>query len=151
MYEIIGETVKSATSIKLGQIFGATTKRYKEAVTNVQYPNFFIYVVTPNITPDTKNRWNMDYLVNIRYRYVEDIETVSDLQQQLDAIGFRLLTEFTEIQLERPKKVINARYEKADGILQFFFNVRVRVSRELTEEQKMRYLSLYKQLKEEDN
>lgn len=151
MYEIIGETVKSATSIKLGQIFGATTKRYKEAVTNVQYPNFFIYVVTPNITPDTKNRWNMDYLVNIRYRYVEDIETVSDLQQQLDAIGFRLLTEFTEIQLERPKKVTNARYEKADGILQFFFNVRVRVSRELTEEQKMRYLSLYEQLKEEDN
>ena len=151
MYEIIGETVKSATSIKLGQIFGATTKRYKEAVTNVQYPNFFIYVVTPNITPDTKNRWNMDYLVNIRYRYVEDIETVSDLQQQLDAIGFRLLTEFTEIQLERPKKVTNARYEKADGILQFFFNVRVRVSRELTVEQKMRYLSLYKQLKEEDN
>ena len=56
MYEIIGETVKSATSIKLGQIFGATTKRYKEAVTNVQYPNFFIYVVTQNITPDTKNR-----------------------------------------------------------------------------------------------
>ena len=151
MYEIIGETVKSATSIKLGQIFGATTKRYKEAVTNVQYPNFFIYVVTQNITPDTKNRWNIDYLVNIRYRYVEDIETVSDLQQQLDAIGFRLLTEFTEIQLERPKKLTNARYEKADGVLQFFFNVRVRVSRELTEEQKMRYLSLYKQLKEEDN
>lgn len=150
MYEIIGESVKSATSIKLGQIFGTDIKRYKEAVTNVQYPNFFIYIVSPSIEPDTKNRWNMDYLVNIRYRYVKDIETVTDLEQNLDEIGFRLLTEFMSINLERPVKVRNARYEKADGVLQFFFNVTVRVQKELTEDEKMRILSLNERLKEED-
>ena len=161
MYEVIGESVKSAVSIKLGDIFrvattqnGQTTyvypKRYKEAVTNIQYPNFFIYQVSLDITPDTRNRWNLDYLMNVRYRYVEDVETVTNIEQQLDAVGLKLLTEFTEIQLERPVKVKNARYEKADGVLQFFFNVPVRIQRELTAEQKMEILSLNERLKKED-
>ena len=150
MYEVIGETVKSATSIKLGNIFGATTIRYKEAITNIQYPNFFIYQVSQDITPDTRNRWNIDYLMNVRYRYVEDIETVTNLEQQLDAVSLKLLTEFTEIQLERPLKVKNARCEKADGVLQFFFNVTVRVKRELTEDEKMELLELNERLKKED-
>lgn len=150
MYEVIGESVKSAISIKLGQIFGTGVKRYKESITNMQYPNFFIYQVSQDITPDTRNRWNINYLMNIRYRYVEDIETVTNIEQQLDAISLQLLTEFTEIQLERPVKVKNARCEKADGVLQFFFNVLVRIKRELTEDEKMELLKLNERLKEED-
>ena len=150
MYEIIGESVKSATSIKLGEIFGTGIKRYKESVTNVQYPNFFIYQVSANITPTTRNRWNIDYLMNIRYRYVQDVETVTKLEQNLDAMALDLMAQFTEIQLERPIKVRNARYEKADGVLQFFFNVTVMIKRQLTEDEKMRILTLNEKLKEED-
>lgn len=150
MYEIIGESVKSATSIKLGEIFGTGIKRYKESVTNVQYPNFFIYQVSANITPTTRNRWNIDYLMNIRYRYVQDVETVTNLEQNLDAMALDLMAQFTEIQLERPIKVRNARYEKADGVLQFFFNVTVMIKRQLTEDEKMRILTLNEKLKEED-
>lgn len=150
MYEIIGESIKSATSIKLGEIFGTNIKRYKESVTNVQYPNFFIYQVSANITPTTRNRWNIDYLMNIRYRYVQDVETVTNLEQKLDEMALNLMAQFTEIQLERPVKVKNARYEKADGVLQFFFNVTVMIQRQLTEDEKMRILKLNEKLKEED-
>lgn len=150
MYEVIGESIKSATSIKLSDIFGDGVRRYKESITNIQYPNFFIYQVSQDITPDTRNRWNIGYLMNVRYRYVEDVETVTNLEQQLDAISLKLLTEFTEIQLERPLKVKNARCEKADGVLQFFFNVDVRVKRELTEDEKMQLLKLNERLKKED-
>lgn len=150
MYEVIGESVKSATSIKLSNIFGDGVRKYKESITNIQYPNFFIYQVSQDITPDTRNRWNISYLMNVRYRYVEDVETVTNLEEQLDAISLKLLTEFTEIQLERPLKVKNARCEKADGVLQFFFNVNVRVKRELTEDEKMQLLKLNERLKKED-
>lgn len=152
-YEIIGESVKSATSIKLGAIFGTDIKRYKEEIQNpenVQYPNFFIYQPSANITPTTRNRWNIDYLINIRYRYVEDIETVTTLQQNLDQMALNLMAQFTEIQLERPVKVKNARYEKAEGVLQFFFNVTVMIKRQLTEDEKMRILKLNEELKREE-
>lgn len=150
MYEIIGESIKSATSIKLGEIFGTDIKRYKESIINIQYPNFFIYQVSANIESDTYNRRIINYLVNIRYRYVKDISTVSNLEENLDKMGLKLMTEFNTIQLEKPMKVLNARYEKADGVLQFFFNINVRIKKELTEEEKMQILKLNERLKEED-
>ena len=150
MYEIIGESIKSATSIKLGEIFGTDIKRYKESIINIQYPNFFIYQVSANIESDTYNRRIINYLVNIRYRYVEDISTISNLEENLDKMGLKLMTEFNTIQLEKPMKVLNARYEKADGVLQFFFNINVRIKKELTEEEKMQILKLNERLKEED-
>lgn len=131
MYEVIGESVKSATSVKLGEIFGTDTKRYKESITKMTYPNFFIHQVSTNIEPNTTNRWHIDYLINIRYRVAKDTTNITTLEQQLDAVALKLMTEFTEIQLERPIFVRNARYEKVDGVLYFFFNVTVRIQREL--------------------
>lgn len=150
-YEVIGETIKSATSIKLGSIFGTDIKRYKESITNMQYPNFFIYQVSVDIQPDTRNRWNLNYLMNIRYREVKDIETISNLEQRLDSIGLKLLTEFDTLQLGTPVKVTNARYEKADGVLQFFFNINLRIMKDEDEEKVlMRYLTLLEELKGEE-
>lgn len=150
MYEVIGESIKSATSIKLGEIFG-NIKRYKESVTNLQYPHFFIYQVSASINPDTKNRWEIEYLINLRYRYAKDANTITNIEEKLDAIALQLLAEFTEITLDKIVRVTNARYEKTeDSVLQFFFNVKVRIQRELTEEQKMMILELNQKLKEED-
>ena len=133
MYEVVGETVKSATSVKLKEIFGKETKRYKEAVSKMTYPNFFIHQLSAEIRPDTKDRWYIDYFINIRYRYAKDISYINDLEQKLDEVALKLMTEFTEIQLERPVKVRNARYEKVDGVLHFFFNVSVQVQRQMEE------------------
>lgn len=145
-YEIIGETIKSATSIKLGDIFkvatikdGVTTytypTRYKENITKPKYPSFWIIQVSQSVTPkglsntsalnSKRNRIQIDYLINIQYRLAENTETVSNLRQQLDAVGLKLNTEFTELNLEKPTKIKNARYEIVDGVLQFFFNITV--------------------------
>lgn len=157
-YIIIGETIKSATSIKLGDIFkvastvnGQTVytypKRYKENITNQTYPNFHIIQVQLNPTPegisgigtDNKysNRVRLDYLVNVQYRVAENTETISNLRQQLDAVGFRLVTEFTELNLERPTKVKNSYYEIVDGVLQFFFNITVFAVPQISESAKL--------------
>ena len=150
-YEIIGESIKSATSIKLGQIFNNPI-RYKENITNPQYPNFSIVQVDMNITPQQSirqsvlnkpiKRLQIDYLMNIQYRVAENTEEVSNLQQQLDAVGLKLLAEFDELQLELPTKIKGARYEKADGVLQFFYNITVYVNPSFDTEDTMQDLSL---------
>lgn len=150
-YELIGETIKSATSIKLGQLFD-NPKRYKENVTNQQYPNFHIIQVQLNPTPegisgigtDNKysNRIRLNYLVNVQYRLAENTETISNLRQQLDAVGFRLVTEFTQLDLERPTKVNNAYYEIVDGVLQFFFNIDVFAVPQIDEAEKLKEYEL---------
>lgn len=123
-YEIIGETIKSATSLKLGQIFD-NPKRYKEAVTKPTYPNFFINQVNLDISPAGRERVQLDYLMNIRYRVAEDTQTVNNLQQQLDEVGLKLCAELLTLDLERPTKTRNRNYEKDDGVLQFFFEITV--------------------------
>ena len=105
-YEIIGETIKSATSLKLGQIFD-NPKRYKEAVTKPTYPNFFINQVNLDISPAGRERVQLDYLMNIRYRVAEDTQTVTNLQQQLDEVGLKLCAELLTLDLERPTKTRN--------------------------------------------
>ena len=160
-YEIIGETIKSATSIKLGDIFkvatvkdGVTTytypTRYKENITKPKYPSFWIIQVSQNVTPkglsntsalnSKKNRIQIDYLINIQYRIAENTETISKLRQQLDTIGLKLNTEFTELDLELPTKIKNAYYEIIDGVLQFFFNITLFVTPELENETPMETL-----------
>lgn len=148
-YEIIGETIKSATSVKLGEIFNNPT-RYKENVTKPKYPSFWIIQVTQNVTPrglsnvsalnSKRNRIQLDYLINIQYRIAENTETVSDLRKKLDEVGLKLNTEFTELDLERPTKVKNAYYEIIDGVLQFFFNITIFAIPELAKENSMETL-----------
>lgn len=140
-YEIIGETIKSATSLKLGQIFG-NPKRYKESVVNVQYPHFFIKEVSLDVTHKGKDRLQLDYLMNIRYRIAEDLSLVTNINQQLDEVGLKLCTELTELNLERPTKTKNRTYEKDDGVLQFFFNITVFATPQTEEEEKFKELEL---------
>lgn len=143
-YQIIGETIKSAISLKLGEIFN-NPYRYKENITKPKYPNFIIIQVDANATPkglsgtsntlNTKrNRIQLDYSFNIQYRVAEDTELVHDLRQQLDDIGFKLLTNFTSINLEVPIKIKNARYEIVDGVLQFFFDITIFALPEIIDE-----------------
>ena len=150
-YEIIGETIKSAASIKLGQIFD-NPKRYKENVTKPSYPSFWIVEVNlsvQNTNIDNQsvlnkeiNRIRLDYLMNIQYRVAENTEGITNLQQQLDAVGLQLMSSFNELELELPVKVYNKSYEKVDGVGQFTFNVRVFAKPEIEQQQTMEDLSL---------
>jgi hypothetical protein len=140
-YYIIGETIKSATSIKLGQIFD-NPKRYKENITNQTYPNFHIIQVLASVTPAGRKRVQLDYLINIQYRVAQNTEDITNLQQQLDEVGLKLLTEFTELNLGRPTKVKNCNYEKVDGVGQFTFNITVYGIPEEAENIKMQELDL---------
>ena len=154
-YEIIGETIKSATSIKIGDIFKTSSivngqtvysypYRYKEAVTNVKYPHFFITQVQLTQTPRGigNGRIQLDYLVNVRYRIASDLATVTNIQQQLDAVGLKLCTELTELDLDLPTKTKNRYYEKDDGVLQFFFNITVFAMPSTEEKEKMKEFNL---------
>ena len=140
-YEIIGETIKSATSLKLGQIFEGVT-RYKEAVVNVKFPHFFINEVSLDVTHKGKDRLQLDYLMNIRYRIAEDLSVVTNVNQQLDEVGLKLCTQLTELDLELPTKTKNRTYEKDDGVLQFFFNITVFAKPGTEEEEKFKDLEL---------
>lgn len=143
-YEIVGETIKSATSLKLGQIFGNDVIRYKESVVNVKFPHFFITQVNLTQTPKGvgNGRVQLDYLVNIRYRIASDLAQITNIQQQLDAVGLKLCNELTELDLELPTKTKNRNYEKDDGVLQFFFNITVFAMPQTEEKEKFKKYEL---------
>ena len=143
-YEILGETIKSATSLKLGQIFGNDVIRYKESVVNVRFPHFFITQVNLTQTPKGvgNGRVQLDYLVNIRYRIASDLAQITNIQQQLDAVGLKLCNELTELDLELPTKTKNRNYEKDDGVLQFFFNITVFAMPQTEEKEKFKKYEL---------
>ena len=156
-YAVIGETIKSATSIKIGEIFktasivdGKTVytypKRYKENITNPQYPNFNIIQVNVNVEHAGKTRLQLDYLINVQYRVAENTEVVSNLQQRLDEVGLKLCAELTELQLELPTKTKNRYYEKVDGVCQMFFNITVYANPETEESPKMQVLDFEENL-----
>ena len=151
-YEIIGETIKSAISLKLGEIF-TNSKRYKENITNPIYPSFWIIQVNlaqspagltnrNRVTNTPIKRMQLDYLMNIQYRVAENTEGITNLQQQLDNVGLKLNIEFNEIDLELPTKVYNKNYEKIDGVGQFTFNITVYANPETEDETKMQILDL---------
>lgn len=170
-YYITGEMIKSAVSIKLGQIFRVATnqtdnkgnivytypRRYKENITNQTFPNFHIVQVSLTATPSgltnrnratnvNTQRVTLDYLINVQYRVAQNTETITNLQQQLDEIGLILNTEFNDLDLELPTKVYNKYYEKADGVGQFIFNVSVYATPEQASLIMMQELELNKEV-----
>ena len=156
-YELIGESIKSAISIKLGELFDNPI-RYKESITKPSYPNFHIVQSSCNVTPmQTKvegalhkdlKRIKLDYFMNIQYRIAQDTELITNLKQQLDAVGIKLLAEFTEIELERPVYTKNCRYEIVDGVLQFFCNITVYATNEQVDDIDMNSLNIQEQIEE---
>lgn len=144
-YKIVGETIKSATSLKLGEIFDNPI-RYKESVTTPKYPHFFIKQVKLQITPTGKERVQLDYLMNIRYRIAEDLQNITNIEQQLDDIGLKLCSELLTLDLELPTKTKNRYYEKDDGVLQFFFEITVFANPEKVEIEKFKNYKLNKEV-----
>ena len=123
MIELTGENVKQAIVQQLLKTF-PNIKVYKEAITNPQYPHFFVYQISLVDTEERKNYHLMSYAMNVRYRVKSDPSTDLKLEQNLDDMAMRLLQNFNIIDFGNEKiRVKEKNTEKVDGVLHFTFNV----------------------------
>jgi len=132
---IIGESVKSALTVELFKSFPGITI-YREQVTqNIQFPQFFINQLTLTQRKEGQNTWWLRYLVNIRFRAVADIATEPNLQTRLDGMAIDMTSRLQTINLGGLQiPVRSPRTEKVDGVLQYFCNVEIRVTKKLVEQ-----------------
>lgn len=125
MTELKSEEVKNAIAARLLQIAQGTAV-YKEAVTAPRYPHFFVHQINVNDSEERKRRHILTYSFDVRYRVTSDSSTDLKLEQNLDAMGLKLLSEFNIIDCNDIKiRIDDKSYEKPDGVLHFFFKVDV--------------------------
>ena len=124
-YELVDLSVVSGVVRQLGVVFPGST-RYREAVTNLRYPHFFVWQIRQGFERERVDKWKIHYLVNIRYRQASQPELVTDLQENLDRVGLAMLNGLEYIYWnDMPVRIERAYYEKVDGVLQFFCEVNV--------------------------
>lgn len=136
MYTVVGESIKSGLGQELKKLF-PNINWYKEQITKVSFPHFFIYQLTLNKVEERKNYYWLSYFITIRYRVSSEPTTISTLQQQLDETSLKLLLELDTIKLftnidtidDYPVKLTDTRTEKIDGILHYFCNVKIQIKK----------------------
>lgn len=136
--ELTGETIKNSIARELGKIFPDIAV-YKEEQSNpYQFPNFFVLQLSANTVEDRKDHYFQTFLYEVRYRHVADVELEPKIEQRLDNVGLKLITEFNRLTIDnRPYRIQNANYEKVDKVVHFTFQVRVQVEKEKEEKVKM--------------
>lgn len=135
MLEIDSEDIKQCIVEQLLKIAPDVTV-YKEAKSKLQYPHFFIYQVDVIDEEERKNVHFITYSIDVRYRVVDDPSTDLKLQQNLDSMTLTLLSKFNIINFEDSKvRCLDKNCEKVDGVLHFFFNIKVMV-KDISEEEK---------------
>ena len=147
--EILGETVKSALGAQLMANFPGVIW-YKDFVTNVRYPHFFLMQLTLSAQEERRGKYFLRYLMTVRYRVEEEPSRNTTLHEALDAVGLRMLSGINNIVIAGiPMEVSGARYEKADGVLHYFCNVTLMVEHEQIEQAKQWQLNFNATIKEE--
>lgn len=151
-YEIVATSVTSGLVIKLGEIFPGVT-RYRETIPAqlLVFPHFFVNQITVNLETERRNQWKLDFLASIRYREVSDPSTITgSLQERLDAVGLKLLTELLTINWGGTTVTLHGAYtEKIDGVLHWFANVTVMATKPIEELIKQAELYVNVNIKEE--
>jgi hypothetical protein len=151
--EILGDTVRSALGAKIMEIFPGVVW-YRDFVTDMQYPHFFISQLTLSSQEDRRDHFFLRYLMTARYRVQEEPSRNTQLNFILDNIGFQMVRDIESISIgTQPNTarvdITNARYEKTDGVLHFFGNILLQVTYEQAERIKMQYIELNKTIKED--
>ena len=133
MVEITGESIKGAIGRELRVIIPEATL-YREAITNVanlRFPHIFTNQLSIGSYEERRGYYWLTYLVNLRYRHVSDPITSSTLQENLDRVGLLLTAGLQRIRIgEVIIPIKEARYEKVDGVLQFFCNITIQITQE---------------------
>ena len=137
MIELTGENVKQAIVQQLLKTF-PNVKVYKEAITNPQYPHFFVYQISFVDTEERKSYHLMSYEMDVRYRIKSDPSTDLKLEQNLDDMGMKLLQNFNIIAFGNEKiRIKEKNTEKVDGVLHFTFNIDI-LGKEIPDEESVR-------------
>jgi hypothetical protein len=125
--EIKGETIRLGVFARLSELFPEAAI-YDEAVTDAEYPHFYIYVPNAGLYEDNFGRRFLDFRVSVTYREAMRPETARDIQSRLDELGLTLLEKFDWFERGGKRfRLSGARIEKTDGAMVFLFNVKIRV------------------------
>jgi hypothetical protein len=146
--EIISESVKDAFVRKLVTLFPSPTYFvFTESVspTSLRFPHFFLFQLSSIAQEERKGYWWIDYLINIRYRHVDNPAIFgTDLEYQLDKVSYELIYGMDNINwFGKPHKITMAQSnEKIDGVLQCFYNLRIGARKPIEEVAKQMTLEL---------
>lgn len=122
---IDSEDVKQAIVERLLEIF-PNVAVYKEAKANVVYPHFFVYQINVKDEEERKDYHLLTYSMEVRYRVASDPSTDLKLEQNLDNAGLKLFQSFNIIDFEESKvRCEEKSTEKIDGVLHFFFTIKI--------------------------
>ena len=136
--KIISETIKSSIAKVLVMNY-SDVKIYKNKVEQgISLPCFFISQIDTEFEKKARNRFEINYLMNIRYHSNNATRT------NLEEIALNLfdILETLNIEGSRPIYGRKLRYEVVDDILQFFVSYKLTVRRDLSTEIKMNELDL---------
>jgi hypothetical protein len=144
--EIHSQTITNLIKLQLLNIFPDIIP-YSESVPTqaLVFPHFFIYLI--NISLGRQISDTLFFIVlhyTVKYRYANEPTTISNLEQKLDLMAFSLMTDFQYLNTDEDYiiKLKNQNCEKADGELNFFFDIPRLVTREEYEQIKMGKLHL---------
>lgn len=127
MFEIDSEDIKQSIVEKLLEI-APDVAVYKEAKTRIIFPHFFVYQVSLMDEEERRGVHFLTYNIDVRYRVVDDPSTDLKLQQDLDSMILTLSSKFNIINFEDSKvRCSDKTFEKVDGVLHFFFNIKLMV------------------------
>lgn len=148
MAVLSGETIKNSIARELNRIFPDIAV-YKEEQTNpYNFPNFFIYELSINSREDRKDHYFQTFLYEIRYRHIADVEREPKIERYLDDVGLKLITELNRVIIDnRPYRVLQSNYDKAEKVGHFTFQVQVQVEKEPIEKVKMLILEQNQNIK----
>lgn len=129
MFEISNAAIVSAVGIKLRECFPGVSW-YKEAVGTLKYPHFFVQITNSDVTQVMKNRYKINYLINVRYRAAADPSTIPNLNEKLDETALALMDCLGEIKLETvPFRMKNQNAQKPDNVLQYMTGLTIRAKK----------------------
>lgn len=145
---ITSEVIKNTVVKRLIEVY-PNIVTYKEAITSPIYPNFFVNLLQVNCEEQRKGKFILSFNFEIRYRHIADPTTDLKIQQDLDDVGIKLMSAFHFIMLnDLVIKCEDKYYEKVDGVLHFFFNLKEMVENPPNEEYiKQNKLQLTQELK----
>ena len=142
--EIIGETIKTALAVEILKALPGIMI-YRERMTGpLVFPHIYLEQLTLDADEDRKDHYFLSYFLTLRYRHVADINAPSapvNLQAILDGVSLSLLTGLKNLNFGALARIRNANTEKVDGVLHYFCNVRIQVTKEKIEQIKQMYLT----------
>lgn len=150
MFSILGETVKVELVKELVTNF-PNVETYKEKNDDPNFPNFFVLLLELNKERIINDYYSLEYFFTIRYRQIADINLDPKLQDNLDDMALDMMYHLRSIEINGLRlPLYESRYEKVDGVLHYFCNVKLRVSYAQLERAKQMSLDLDILPKKED-